>query len=484
MFDSGKPLKVMFHSEKNPFLIRKIAEMINQFSVSSWKAYVYNLIGSEISSTSRYYDDVTHLLPLEHDQGDLLRTIKCRQKQCVSKLDEFQDWSQQKSKRTLVILNGNLNYSSNIQKLLSSVKPRLSRASRIVAVIYNPYFWWLYKIANAIGIRRAKLPENFVTITHLENICRLSGFELTRLRNVGYFPFRLLGLGTLINRILPTIPIFRWLGYACVVTLRPVVPELEKPSISILIPARDERKNIENALRDIPDLGGVEKEIIFVEGHSQDGTWEEIQRVIPLYEDRYRLLAFRQKGKGKNDAVRLGLKEATCDLVTILDADLTMPPENLELFYRSYCEGLGDFVNGNRLLYQMEVNAMNFLNRLGNIFFAKVLNYVLGISIGDALCGTKLFARHDYYRMVNWRKDFGDVDPFGDFDFLFSASELTLGVIDLPIRYAARTYGSTSISRFRDGLQLLKMSLRGFARIRLGKSPLSNGYQHTEPKKN
>ena len=111
---------------------------------------------------------------------------------------------------------------------------------------------------------------------------------------------------------------------------------------------------------------------------------------------------------------------------------------------------------------------MQFLNRLGNIFFAKALSAVLGVRLGDSLCGTKLLARHDYARIVRWRKDFGDFDPFGDFELLFPAAVLGLGIIDIPIRYRARTYGSTNIHRFRHGLILLKMTVIGLLRIRRG----------------
>lgn len=239
-------------------------------------------------------------------------------------------------------------------------------------------------------------------------------------------------------------------------------------SITVVIPARNEKGNIENALKRMPQFKG-DLEIIFVEGHSNDGTWEEIQRVVRQYGDKFNLKALRQTGKGKSDAVRLGFAHATCDLLTILDADLTMPPELLGRFYNAYNSGLADFVNGTRLVYPMEGEAMRPLNRLGNIFFAKALSWVLGVRLGDSLCGTKLLARHDYARMIAWRGDFGDVDPFGDFELLFPAATLALGIVDIPVRYRARTYGSTNISRFRHGFILLKMTLIGFFKIRLGK---------------
>jgi glycosyltransferase involved in cell wall biosynthesis len=233
------------------------------------------------------------------------------------------------------------------------------------------------------------------------------------------------------------------------------------------LPARNERGNIENSLKRFPELG-CETEIVFVEGHSNDGTWEEIQRVAALYGRRYRIQALQQTGKGKADAVRLGFAHATQPLLVILDADLTMPPEMLARFYEAYCQGYGDFINGSRLVYPMEGEAMRFLNRLGNIFFAKMLSAILDQRIGDSLCGTKLLTRSDYRRMTAWRTDFGDFDPFGDFELLFPAAVLGLGIVDIPVRYLARTYGETNIRRFRHGLLLLKMTWVGLISIKMG----------------
>jgi glycosyltransferase involved in cell wall biosynthesis len=188
-----------------------------------------------------------------------------------------------------------------------------------------------------------------------------------------------------------------------------------------------------------------------------------------LYAAEFKVLAFRQEGKGKGDAVRLGFSRASSDILTILDADLTMPPNLLGRFYRAYAEGHGDLINGSRLLYTAEEEAMRFLNRMGNILFAKSLSRVLSVRIGDSLCGTKLMARHDYTRFTAWRHDFGDFDPFGDFELLFPAAVMGLTIVDVPVRYGARTYGETNISRFRHGWMLFMMTLTGFFKVRLGR---------------
>jgi len=431
-----------------------------------WREYVNSFLAAEISALTRYYDRVIQWLPREDDKGGLLAAVDAPRKETVGKDESFPDLTHERHKRTAILINGTFNHDFDIQALLMQLKAKLARTSRLVVVLYNPYLRWAYYLTNRIGIRKGELPSTFVTRVDLENIAKVAGFEIVRQRLAVYCPWKMLGLGTAINRVMPLVPLARWLSLTSVVVMRPLVPS-SLQGVSCVIPARNERGNIENALKRFPDLGR-EAEIIFVEGHSTDGTWEEILRVSTVYRDQFRVLTVQQTGKGKADAVRLGFSHAREDLLMILDADLTMPPEMLTRFAYAYDHGHGDFINGSRLVYPMEGAAMRFLNRMGNIFFAKMLSVVLDVRLGDSLCGTKLLTRHDYERMVAWRKDFGEFDPFGDFELLFPAAELGLEIVDVPVRYLARTYGETSIQRFRHGLQLLKMTWVGLVRIKMG----------------
>ena len=431
-----------------------------------WKKYVNAFLAGELSTLTRYYDRLIQWLPRENDTGLLLAAMDAPIKQTVGRGDPFPDLSSENKERTAILINGTFNHEFDIQGLLVQLKTKLSRTSRVIAVLYNPYLRWLYNIANRLRIRKGELPSTFVTQIDLQNIVKVAGYEIVRQRLAVYCPWKLLGVGNAINRILPLVPLVRSLSLTSIVVLRPLTPP-SRPGLSCVIPARNERGNIENALKRFPNLG-CETEIIFVEGHSNDGTWEEILRVAALYEHRFRIQTLQQTGKGKADAVRLGFAHATQPVLTILDADLTMPPEMLGRFYGAYCEGYGDFINGSRLVYPMEGEAMRFLNRLGNVFFAKMLSGILDVRIGDSLCGTKLVARSDYQRIEAWRRDFGDFDPFGDFELLYPAAVLGLGIVDIPIRYLARTYGETNIQRFRHGLLLLKMTWIGLLRIKLG----------------
>lgn len=435
------------------------------------RPFILKTLASEISRTARYFDRVIQLAPRPDDQGELLQALNHPRASSVARVDILSSLTNEQDERTLVLINGNLNHHYDIEGLLRSVREKCSRSTRVGVVFYNSYLRGLYRFANRVGLRTAELPTTFCTNRNLQNIAGLAGFEVVRARPAVYFPFSLGGVGGWINGLLSATPVLRWFGFAEVLILRPVAPTEKWPSLSIVIPARNEKGNIENALKRIPRIGEAKIEVIFVEGHSSDGTWEEIQRVVEAWKDRFTLQAHRQTGKGKSDAVRLGFSKATGDLLTILDADLTMPPELLPRFYDAWRSGLGDFINGNRLVYPMEGEAMRFLNHLGNLFFARALSFVLDTPLGDSLCGTKLMSRSDYSRMTQWRRDFGDFDPFGDFEIIFPACTLGLGVVDMPIRYLARTYGSTNIHRFRHGLVLLRMTLVGFFRIRWGSSP-------------
>ncbi len=368
----------------------------------------------------------------------------------------------------LFVIDGDLNHNSEIQEQLAQIYDSSNRSCRVAAILYNPYLRWLYKITNKLGLSKSHETQNFVTQTSLINFAKITGYDVVNISNVYFFPFRLWGLGDWINRLFKIIPIINKLAIASIAYLSPRKPETEEKSISIIIAARNESGNIKNILDSIPPFT-QDIELIFVEGNSTDDTWEKINTLIaePEYQKRYTMMALKQPGKGKADAVRVGFRNATKDLVTILDADLTMPAEDLPKYYEAYQKGLADFINGSRLVYPMEKDAMRFINHVGNIFFAKLLSTILDIQISDSLCGTKFFSRNDYQRIRKWNDDFGDFDPFGDYEMIFPASVLKLGIVDIPIIYKARTYGETNISRFKDSIKLFRMCLIGFFRIKL-----------------
>jgi len=435
-----------------------------------FNSYIRRLIAAEINRFSTYYDSAIQLLPLEKDDGKLFSDVQCDHKEVVDEIESIEPLED--TARRVIVLNGNFNFQDDIQELLTQISNKTGRGDRIAVVLCNPYFRWINRLANVMKVGKPEDKATFVTNADLQNLTKLCQFEIVRLRSIGFVPFSIFGVGDFINKILSAIPVIRWLSIDSLVVLKPIKQFDSKPSLSIVIPARNESGNIENGLKRLPEMSGVDVEVIFVEGNSTDDTWDEIQRVVALDDYKHlNCMALQQAGKGKKDATMTGFDAANKDLVTVLDADLTMPPESLPRFYEAYRSGQADMVNGTRLMYPMEDQAMRFLNRLGNLFFAKALSHVLDISIGDSLCGTKLFSRRDHHRYLRWLADFGDFDPFGDFQMLFPGAELCLGTVDIPVVYKARTYGSTNINRFRDGAILLKMTWQGFAKIKLGALP-------------
>lgn len=231
------------------------------------------------------------------------------------------------------------------------------------------------------------------------------------------------------------------------------------PSVSIIVPARNERPYIASIVSQLPLFPGP-CELIFVEGHSQDGTLAEIKKVASQYADRKMVRYFIQAGKGKADAVWRGLAEAHHDLLMIYDADLTVPPEELPAFYQAACTGPATFVNGTRLVYPMERGAMRFFNYLGNKIFAWLIGLITRQSLTDTLCGTKVLQRRQFEKMRTLPWLWQGSDPFGDFTLLAGAAALGLKIVEVPVHYRARRYGGTKIRRFRDGWKLLRIAWR------------------------
>lgn len=236
------------------------------------------------------------------------------------------------------------------------------------------------------------------------------------------------------------------------------------PSVSVIVPARNEVGNIRPLFERLPRMGS-RTELVLVEGGSTDGTPEEIERCRAAFPD-LPCLHLKQAGKGKGDAMRLGFARATGDILMILDSDLTVTPEDLPRFYEVLAEGRGRFVNGVRLVYPMEGEAMRFLNFLANKFFSLAFSWLLSQPIKDTLCGTKALWRWDERAIAAGRAYFGDFDPFGDFDLLFGAAKRNLKIVEIPIRYRDRSYGTTKIDRWTHGWLLLQMVVFAARRLK------------------
>ncbi|HKI06215.1 MAG TPA: glycosyltransferase [Thermoanaerobaculia bacterium] len=367
----------------------------------------------------------------------------------------------------VIILSDLLNDAWDVQRLLRALVPLTTPRTRLILNSYSRLWELPLAAAQKLGLARPVLYQNWLTVHDLSNLLRLAGFQTVRHWEEVLLPLPIPLLAPFCNRVLVKLWPFRHLALSNFLVARPApvpIPAGEEPVVSVIVAARNEEGNIPNILARLPEMGAG-TELIFVEGHSRDGTWEAIQREIAARPGR-RLKAFQQKGKGKGDAVRLGFAEASGGVLMILDADLTVPPEDLPRFYEVLRSGEGEFVNGVRLVYPMEKEAMRFANLLGNKFFSLAFSWLLGQPIKDTLCGTKVLSRADYERVAANRSYFGDFDPFGDFDLLFGAAKLNLELVEVPIRYRERTYGETNIQRWSHGWLLLKMCAFAAGRIK------------------
>ncbi len=361
----------------------------------------------------------------------------------------------------LIVLSNLVGHLDDVEKVFLGLNKLCHPGTKIVVSYYN-YFWEpILKLAEALGLKSQPYRQNWLTLRDINNLLYISGFDVYRNVRRMLFPVYIPLLSEFFNGFLAKMPFFRYFCINQFAFAKPL-PEIteeeadKKYSVSIVIPARNESGNIENAITRLPKFS-KHLEIIFIEGNSTDDTWDKIQEIQKKYSATHDIKIDKQKGKGKGDAVRLGFDIASSDILMILDADLTVPPEDLPKFYKAISSGKGDFINGSRLVYPMEKEAMRFLNLLGNKFFSLAFTWLLEQPFKDTLCGTKVIFKKDYQRLIENRKFFGDFDPFGDFDLIFGAHKLNLKIIEIPIRYRDRTYGSTNISRFKHGFLLLRM---------------------------
>ena len=368
----------------------------------------------------------------------------------------------------VIILSNLIGWLPDIQKCFHSLIKLCHPRTRIILTYHNALWEPILKFGEWLGIKKKTPPLNWLTRADIINILYLENFEVYRHNRNMLIPFNIPLISFVFNRFISKLPLINTLALNQFVFARPrreLFPPQPSFSTSVIIPARNESGNIENALLRLPAFG-KHVEILFIEGNSTDDTWDKICEMQAKYKDKLDIKIGRQTGKGKADAVRLGYEMATGDILMILDADLTVPPEDIPKFYEAIANGQGEFINGSRLVYPMEKNAMRFLNILGNKFFSVAFSWVLEQPIKDTLCGTKVLFRDDYQRLKINRTFFGDFDPFGDFDLLFGAYKLNLKIIDLPIRYKERTYGDTNISRFKHGMILLKMWFYAVGKIK------------------
>jgi SAM-dependent methyltransferase len=445
---------------------------IRRFTSYYWK---------EISNYVKYFShEDSSVLEIGCGSGDLLANVNGSVKTGIDFSEEYINWAKERHgsknieflvmdanniqlqrKYDLIVISNLIGFVGDVQNIFEQAYKCSHENTKVIVQYYNSIWEPLIKFSEVIGLKEKTPTQNWLGTRDINNLLFISGFDVYRNSKRLIFPFYFPVLSMLFNRYLAKFPFFRFFSFNIYSFAKPLPvndPALfdKKYSTTVVIPARNESGNIENAILRIPQFG-KHVEIIFVEGNSKDDTWAKIQEIQKKYSATHDIKITQQKGKGKADAVREGYKIGTGDILMILDADLTVPPEDLPKFYNAIASSKGDFINGTRLVYPMDKEAMRSLNYLGNHFFSWAFTWLLDQRFKDTLCGTKVMFRTDYIKLTKNRKYFGEFDPFGDFDLLFGAHKLNLKIVEVPIRYRERTYGTTNISRFKHGIILLRM---------------------------
>jgi ubiquinone/menaquinone biosynthesis C-methylase UbiE len=353
-----------------------------------------------------------------------------------------------------VILSETINFAGDVQKLFEEIQKVSGPGTRLIINFFNNVWRPILSFVTLLRLKRPTPQLNWLSSLDVKNLLELASWEVVKEDSRILCPYSLLGLEKIFNVVLA--PLLSALTLTVFQIARSTKHNPPKElSVTVVIPARNEEGNIANAIERLPRMG-KHTEVIFVEGNSTDQTWAAIQRVKAANPD-WDIKTMQQSAKGKRNAVEEGFAIASGELLMILDADLTVPPEELPKFYNAIASGKCDYANGVRLVYPMEKKAMRFINMCGNKFFSLAFSWVLGQSIKDTLCGTKVMLKSNYLKVQNNRTYFGDFDPFGDFDMIFGASKLHMKMMDIPIRYRDRTYGDTNINRWAHGWLLIKM---------------------------
>jgi len=371
-----------------------------------------------------------------------------------------------------VILSDLLGMLSDVQATLTLLRRVCTSSTRLVMNVHSNLYAPLLEAAAALGQREPLVGDNWLSVDDLKALLRLSGFEPVVVTGRILLPKHVPLVSDVANRVLAKLPVLHYASWAWFIVARPTpvarpLTGKDAPSVSVVVPTLDEKGNIEGAFARTEPMGAW-SELVFVDGGSTDGTIEEIERCRVAYAAKWpRVKVLRQSKKGKGNAVREAFDACEGEILMILDSDLTMPPEDLPKYYEAIATGKGEVINGVRLVYKMEDEAMRFLNMIANHFFGRLFTYLLDQSVKDTLCGTKVLWKRDYDEIAANRAYFGDFDPFGDFDLLFGAARLHKKILDLPIRYRARTYGDIKISRFKHGALLFAMSGVAFQKLKL-----------------
>ena len=366
------------------------------------------------------------------------------------------------------ILFNDIGETVDVQRALLALRPACERHTRLLIYTYNHLWQPLVSLAERLGMKIPQPQQNWLSEADIRGLLELSDFEWLKTYRVILCPKYIPLLSAVLNRVVAKLP-----GIQRLCMVQVLVARLRsKPapqggiSVSVIVPCKDERGNIEQAVLRVPELGSG-TELIFCDDKSLDGTADEVRRMQQLYPER-RIRLVDGPGICKSKNVWTGFRAASGDVLMILDADLTVMPEELPLFFDAITSGKAEFVNGSRLVYPVPKGAMKAANMAGNKIFSWVFTYLMGQPIKDTLCGTKVLWRSDWKRIEPMVDAWGIMDRWGDYELLFGAAALNLRCLDQPVHYQERIYGVTKMTNvLKNGLIMLRMCVHGFKRLKI-----------------
>jgi hypothetical protein len=364
------------------------------------------------------------------------------------------------------ILFNNIHDTVDVFRAFERLRQHSNPDTRVVIINYN-YLWQpILELASKIGLRSPFMEPNWISEHDIRNLLSLAGLRPVRTHHLHLFPKRIPLISDFLNDVVARAPGLRRLCLLQVIVGRPQpAPQSERDaSVSVIIPCRNERGNVQAAVERIPEMG-KHTEIIFCDDRSTDGTGSEVRRLQVLHPEKdIRIVEGPAICKAEN--VWTGFRASRGDVLMILDGDLTVMPEELPIFLKALLSGQAEFVNGSRLVYPMQRHAMKFSNALGNKVFGWLFSFLLDQRIKDTLCGTKVLWRKDWLRLEPNLGMWGMKDLWGDYELLFGASKLNLDIVDLPVHYQERIYGVTKMNKvFANGVRMLRICWHAWLRM-------------------
>lgn len=382
----------------------------------------------------------------------------------VEFVDESYEVYKPKEKFDYIILSGALGKSTDMFQMFKNLQDACHPSTRLVIYQHNYLWQWLLTLLESLNLKRKEGIQNWLSILDVKAYLEGAGYEVTRIFRRTLSPVDFFGIGQAVNWLGNVLPFFDFLKLDQYLIARPHPSVYEKSdfpkSLTICLTVRNEKENIEGIVKDLPKVCKVQ-EILFVEGHSTDGTKEEIRRMIKKYPAK-NIRVMGQPGKGQGDAIRVGFKAAKGDIVILYEGDRTSDVRDLEYFYDAMAKGRFEFIEGSRFVYPLDPKAMPLPNKIGNIFFAKWFSFFLGQRTTDVLSGIKAITKRDYNRLYDQWGFLGFNDPFGDFELLYGAARMGLKFGEIPMRYYPRVYGESKSHVLTHGSYLLRMAAKGY----------------------